>query len=133
MRATTNDSSPHQHSLLAPKYLAEPECNDRTSKASDIVKSYDSPEKSRVRGTFEVVNLEEVRGDDDTAENALVVAEAVDLSVLHCVFLRWTYSVMSVPHATVTQKVNHPPLRPKYGLLFAFELDLLNRAMLKAE
>jgi hypothetical protein len=37
-----------------------------------------------------------------------------------------------VPHATVTQKVSHPPLKPKKGFLSTLELDLLKIPILNA-
>lgn len=58
-------------------FLSDPACCG-TKEAANVVDSCDSPQEGRVLVTAEVVDLEEVRRHNDTAEHSLIVAEELN-------------------------------------------------------
>jgi hypothetical protein len=116
--ADTHDRRADEDCVLTAHVVAEDERGDCAEKAANVVDRGYCALHADVVAYAECV--EEVACDDNATEDALIVAELWSFSLaIGDTFLRtWRRHqhtrVISVAQATVTQKVNHPPLKPKY-------------------
>ena len=127
--ADTHDCRADEDCVLAAHVVAEDERGDCTEETTNVVdRGYCALHAYVVT---DAESVEEVASYNDTSEDTLVVTELWSFSLANGDFFsqgrRHQHTrVISVAQATVTQKVNHPPLKPKYRSPFIVLLSLLS-------
>lgn len=66
-----HDSRTHQNGVSASKLLSKPVGKKGTETATHIVNGGHSPQECCIGRSFEIMQLKEVMGDDDSTENSL--------------------------------------------------------------